>query len=308
MQTSAFWELYIISTSDEERRRTLFSEVDRADSSTWQQVLRASLAIVEDINTRLIDTQSPPPDMTLLDQGNKGVTFLPRLSVPLKEDPILASSPKPNGTLQVAERRIGGFVKSISQKPSSAKVDSPSRKAYKAIRDSTLSKERQEALHPENVVSLISSAAHECLSYPIGIPFRETFARRAKAKILGTPRSELPIIVFSIDAIARLAVAGLTEDAMGTVYKDIPVIMRTFGNIIGRIRTFIQESPVHWTDVEFDPEREDAKRVEEVEFVVGHLRAALRHIILNYERYARDMGIAPSEVKAAKLAAGLGVA
>ena len=108
--------------------------------------------------------------------------------------------------------------------------------------------------------------------------------------------------------MAKLALASIEEDSYGTVYKDIPPILRTFANITNRIETFVKESPAHWTDVDFREEDPGARKVEEIDLVVGHLKAALRQLVEKYEGYAREMGLGQGEMRAARRAAGMPLA
>jgi nucleoporin NDC1 len=297
----------LISDSFKERRKTVFAEVDRVDASTWKQILTACLSVLKDMDTRIVDLKSPPPEMTLKDSEQKQVKALPQLSEPLKTENILQASPGPSNKAAWIENQVSTIAKGISQKPSKDAPESPARKLLTKVRDHALSPQQQNILQPEKLSGLAESIAGSLLSSRVGFLFQQTFAQRAQVKVLGTPRSDLANIIFAVDSIARLAVAAITEDSMGTVYKDIPLIMRTLGNIIGRIQTFLQTSPIHWTDVSFAQAGEDARRVTEIEFVLGHLRGALRHIIQGYELYARDMGIAPTELRAAKMAAKLDI-
>ena len=298
----------IISEGFEERRKTIFAEIDRpGGASTWKQIMNACLALLEAMSIRLEDNRVPPPEMTLAASREKEVRNLPRLAAPLRADAILQASPRPVNRTQRVESEIGAFAKSIGQSPlkKPSNMASPARKFLEHAGNQILTPDQQKSLQPEQLLSSANSLVSQFLSTVVGVPFRQTFAARVQAKVFGSPRSELPALLLGIFSISRLAVAGITEDTMGTVNRDIPLIMRTFGNAIGRIQKFVNESGVHWTDVNFALAGEHSRRVEEVEFLTGYLRTALRHIIQEYEGYARDMGISPSELKAARIAAGL---
>ena len=261
------------------------------------------------MSIRLEDNRVPPPEMTLVASKEKEVKSLPRLAAPLKVDAILQASPRPANRTKRVESEIGSLAKSIGQSPfkKTTYMASPTRKLLQQAGEQILTPDQQKSLQPEQLLSSANSLVSQFLSTVIGVPFRQTFAARVQAKVFGSPRSELPALMFAIRSISRFAVAGITEDTMGTVNRDIPLIMRTFGNAIGRIQKFVKESGVHWTDVNFASAGEHARRVEEVEFLIGCLRTGLRQIILAYEGFARDMGISPSELKAARIAAGLDI-
>ena len=293
----------MISTSDEIRRKSIYAEYDRKDGSTWGQILKACLGVLEDVNTRLIDTQTPPPEMTMKDNNNNTVQSLPRLSAPLRLGPVLDSSPKASSGRERVENGIEWLAKSIGQSPSNG--FSPLRKGVKLASDKALSQEQRKALRPENIQRATRGIVTDALESPAGVAFRQTFDRRSKAKVFGSPRSEMELTLFSIDALALLAVNAIKEDSMGQVSKDIGLIMRTLGNIISRIKTFMAESPVHWTDVKFQSNPGGTRHVKEIDMLLEQLRTALKHIIEAYGTFARDMGLSMEEMRIARLAAGL---
>ena len=293
----------MISISDEIRRKSIYAEYDRKDGSTWGQILKVCLGVLEDINTRLIDTQTPPPEMTMKGNNNNAVQSLPQLSAPLRIGPVLEASPKASSNRERAESGIEWAAKSIGQSPSNGL--SPLRKGLKLVGDKALSQEQRKALRPENIEHATRGIVNDALQSPVGVPFRQTFDRRSKAKVFGSPRSEMELTLFSIDSLARLAVNAIKEDSMGQVSKDIGLIMRTLGNIISRIKTFMAESPIHWTDVKFQSNPGGTRHVKEIDMLLDQLRSALKHIIEAYGTFARDMGLSMEEMRVARLAAGL---
>ena len=303
VKTFAFWELDMISNSDEARRKTIYSEYDRKDSSTWSQTLQACLDVVDGISTRLTHVQVPPPEMTLKGKEEHTVASLPRLSAPLKADPIFAPSPKPTNGRERIEANVDWLAKSVGQSPSNG--SGVLRKGVRLARDKALSSEYRQALETENIESAAKNIFTQALASPVGFIFQQTFDRRAKAKVCGTPRSELEIILFAVDSVAWLAVNAIKEDSMGLVNKDVALIMRTFGNIIAQIKKSMRESPVHWTDVKFQSDQSSSRSVQEIDLLLEQLQTALKLIIEGYGKFARDMSLSPEEMKAARMAAGL---
>lgn len=145
----------------------------------------------------------------------------------------------------------------------------------------------------------------QLLRSPFGHPFRQTLRRRACVVVLGTPYSNLSVIVDAIDALTRLAVSSLTEDSYGRVQADVPAIIRTFTNTISNLETFMQNLPVHWTDVEFS-EQQGGKRVEEVDVVISELRKGLKELLEAFGGYADNLGLGIREMRVARETAGLG--
>lgn len=56
----AFWELELISTYFDVRRKTVFTDIERKPQ-TWPQVKEACLAAIREVNTAITDLNKPPP-------------------------------------------------------------------------------------------------------------------------------------------------------------------------------------------------------------------------------------------------------
>ena len=243
--------------------------------------------------------------MTLQQQNDKVVRGLPRLCQPMKMDPVLERSPKPTNPQQRIEAGISSYVKGIGSSPS--KSISMVNKGAKLVRDKALTAEQQKALNPEQVPGAIKNFVVQFLDSQPGLLFRQTFARRVKTKVFGTPRSELAMVLYAADSLAYLAVAAIKEDSIGMVNKDIAVIMRLLGNTITQIKKFMNESPIHWTDVQFRADDPQARRVGEMDLLIEHLQSDLKRIIEAYEQFARDMNVSAEEMRASQMATGMAV-
>ena len=303
LQIFAFWELFYISSEVEARRKLLYSDIDRVGGSTWSQVLKSSLTVVEGVATRLIDTHTPPPELIVVEKKEKKLQTLPRLSAPLRDDPVFAHSPEPANTREFVENKIASIAKSYGLSPVKPGSDaSPVHRYLGMARDKLLTQDQKDTVSPESLAATAKWAVLRILTSGVGGIFRQTFARRVKVKALGTPQSNLVQILFAIDSITFLALAGLEEDSFGTVYKDLALILRTFANLVKTVKAFLKESSPHWTDVKFG---EADRHVAEVELIVDHLQTALRNLIEKYAKYAKDIGLEEGEIRAAKKAAGM---
>ena len=125
--------------------------------------------------------------------------------------------------------------------------------------------------------------------------------------MLGTPYSELSVIVDAIDALTCLAIASLKEDNFGKVQKDIPGLIRTLVNTTTRLESFVNGLAVHWTDVEFQEMDGQGRRVEEVERVLDSLKTGLRKMVGAFGDYAVELGLGPAEMRISREVAGLGL-
>ena len=142
------------------------------------------------------------------------------------------------------------------------------------------------------------------LKSPLGTPFRSTFARRATAVICGAPTAHTGTIFHAASALAALVAHAPHEDKFGLVGKDVPEIVRALTATISRIRTFLRDFDVHWTDVEF----QDSQRwsVPEVELVLKALRKALEQILLAYGEFLEGQGLTRDEIIRARGCVGEG--
>lgn len=130
------------------------------------------------------------------------------------------------------------------------------------------------------------------------MPFRQTFQRRVRSVVLGSPNSQFGQIVDAVDALSSLAVASLNEDRYGTVSKDVAVLIRTYANTITALEAFVGGVAVHWTDVEFHD-----RKVDEVDLILARLKTALSEMIGGFGQYAEELEISEQEMDTARTVA-----
>lgn len=259
------------------------------------------------INDRIGIFYNPPSTAVVpVQQPQEPLQTLPRLSSPLREDPILTNAPPPTNSRERIEANVGSIAKSYGQSPASPNPLSPQvKKVARMARDKFLTKEQQNAIKPTTINSSVYEYFVQYLRTPVGAPFRRNFKRRLASVVLGSPESQLRPIIYAIDSITGLAIASLKEDQFGTANKDIPTIIRTFVSLINNIESINQNMPVHWTDTEFEEADGKGRKVEEVELVKSHLRSGLSQLVSAFGSYAVDMGLSRSELRTAREAAGL---
>ena len=122
--------------------------------------------------------------------------------------------------------------------------------------------------------------------------------------VLGSPFGELSVIIDSVNALTALAVASLTEDNYGKVAKDVPLLIQAFVSVIQSVEGFVMDLPVHWTDVEFS---DSDRRAEDVDLVVGSMKAGLKEIVDAFGKYATELGLTQRDIKTARRVAGVEV-
>jgi nucleoporin NDC1 len=281
-KTFAFWELWLICSQYDARRKTIYTEVDRAGGSTWTRISQYCLDEISAIQTRIRDAQAPPPPS----QSQQQQSTLPNNSQQLQQQGSLASLPRiadrqviPNGNVFVNPgkgdfaHRVGDVAKSFGQDPNAAhSVKNRARQAIEWSADRVLSKEEQQRLTRQGLTQEANSTLVKFLRSPPGEPFRQTFARRAMAVVFGTPHSRRVDIVHASQTLSILCVKSLTEDDYGQVARSVPVVIRTHTSAITAISNFLATLQPSWTDVDFS---ERDRRVREVEELVDVLKASL---------------------------------
>lgn len=276
--------------------------------------MNACVTVIQGINTRIADYQNPPstapPPST---QQQNQVQSLPRLSAPLRQDPITVNPLPPTTSRERIQSNIGTVAKSLGQSPSPPGSKSPlsplsprAKQYLGTARNKLLTQGQQEAISPAGLKSQFNDYLMQFLRSPIGRPFRQTFHRRLCAVALGTPYSELSVIINAIDSLTSLAVASLQEDTFGKVQKDVPGLIRTLVNTAAGLDAFVSGLEVHWTDVEFRDSDGRGRRVDEVERVLDSLRSGLRSLLRAFGDYAGELGLGPGEMAVARGVARLG--
>ncbi|THV95142.1 hypothetical protein D6C91_05777 [Aureobasidium pullulans] len=301
-KTMAFWELAMITQKFENRRKTLFGELDRKGGSTWTQIANLCMVEIQSVSQRIQDSQGaviPTPE-----QAPQPLKTLPRISSqPVREDAIFRPSPPPSTGLQAFENTVGMVARSYGQSHGATNPVSPrAQRLLEYGTDRILSKEQQEQFGRANMVNNANGLIASIIRTPFGMPFRQVFARRINAVVFGVPYSTSTIIINAVKAICGLAVASLKEDNLGQVQKDISTIVRTLIITTQQIQLFVAKLPPHWTDVDFNGNRQ----VPEVEALLQVLKDGLHEIVVTFGEYAGNLGLSRTEIALAKELAGRG--
>lgn len=217
---------------------------------------------------------------------------------------MFKNSLPPTTRREKLQSTIGTIAKSYGQSPPSQQPSSlltPRTKQYLGIGpNKLLIQGQQHVLNPTGLTASLNEYIIHFLRSPIGLPFRQTFQRRVRTVVLGSPNSQFGQIVDAIDALSFLAVASLKEDMYGKVSKDVAVLIRTYTNTITALEAFIRDVVVHWTDVEFNDRNED-----EVDLILASLKGALREMIRGFGPYVGELEISGQEMDTARTVAGM---
>ena len=311
----AFWELCLISTDFEARRKTIFTDVERATGNTWAQISSACLGEINGMLTRIKTYQEPVE--------GRAKTAAEKLDQKHKEHLIGAQQQAPLGLPKIADKglqdgdvfaqsqpsnlsqSVGKLAKSIGQSPNAGN-ELPAARAKKAIEwgaDRTLSREQQAQLSKQGFNKQTSEYMIKVVKSPFGEPFRQTFARTVKVVLFGIPYSRQSTIIHAIRALTALTLASLKEDDYGQAAKDVPTIIRTFSITIKGIQNFVATLQPHWTDVDFNGNRQ----VPEVDEVLVELKTGLEKLLLAFGEYAASLGMSKEEIREARESVGKGV-
>ncbi|KAK4696767.1 nucleoporin NDC1, partial [Lecanoromycetidae sp. Uapishka_2] len=295
----AFWELAFISQRFDARRKAIFSDIDRPTGSAWNQIMTLCLGNILSINNRITEFQNPTP--ATAPQQKITIQTLPRIAAPPRQDNIFRNPPPESG--------MGAIAKSYGQSPQPAKPGrflenqrAETQKYLGAARQKLLTNGQQENLSSSGLLAQYNDYLMRFLRTPAGHPFRQTFKRRICTIVLGSPYSELKLIIDSINATSALALASLKEDSYGKVAKDVPLLIRVFCSTITSIEGLVSSLPAHWTDVEFS---KGDRRVEEVDLLVESLKTGLKAMVGAFGQYANELGLGREELSTARKIAGM---
>jgi nucleoporin NDC1 len=292
VKTYAFWELAIIAQGNPDRRKAIFTdierpagpaevkktttitEIERPKGPIWAQMLEQALKVLKQADDRISPPESAPikPHEKMPDIEN-----LPKI-LPMAKTRDIFASPTP---AQSARMKIAGVLREeagklmSSPEPWRPQLD----KAVKMIEDSQLADAR-------------SAISREVRQSPAAWFFRSTNAARINATVLGSPYSNAAILVDAIEAVTRMLVASLQEDLYGNAIKGVPATVKQFTTSITLIETLIKANP---------PGKGD---IGEVEIVLGRLKAGLRELLAAFQTFLNDTALGIGELNAAKSASG----
>ncbi|KIW05262.1 uncharacterized protein PV09_03794 [Verruconis gallopava] len=292
-KASAFYELLLITIKFPERRKSIYSELDRAGGNSWTQISQLCLNQIIGI-TKRIDAfnnptaPTPPPPIEIKERAP--------IAPPLKTDNIFAAQPLSMGT----PARTGEWAKSVAAKYGNSPGAEPAKDIVKFASRKLLTNQQRQALakQPQELEKRVENMWDAVLKSPIGWPFRQSFERKIAGVVCGVPHSQAGVIVDAIDALTRLTVESLKEDVYGQVANDVAGIIRTYMRTLNAIHEFVHTTPPHWSDVTFTAKQRD--QVKDVNDVIDALTDGLSAILGAFGEYLPSMGLEGSEIKEIK--------
>jgi nucleoporin NDC1 len=288
----AFWELSLISSRFDARRKSIYLENDRTGGSTWSQILALCVAELSAIDNRIkayhTETSPPPPPAAAPTLPSHSDAIDKKVQVGAE----IYTKDAITGYKTLTAHKIDSFVRSHGQAPGAT---SPPAKLLELGAQTFLSSSQRAALEPRAVYSKAGGLIGQLLSTQPGALFRHTFDRRVTGVVCGAPSSRSSIIIDAVDSIAALAVHSIREDKLGCVQSDLPGLLRTIAATMRNVWGFVATASPHWTDVKFQPEHRDS--LPEVDAVLAALVKALESIVREFGEFFNALGISKAEEK-----------
>ncbi|KAI1214310.1 nucleoporin protein Ndc1-Nup [Annulohypoxylon truncatum] len=292
----ALWELALIARDFDDRRRSVFEDIDRKDGPMWSQIYVTCLDTIKSLEER-IDNYGKPPTPPAAEAVAAPPQPAARIVQPPKDDNVWATAPSQNGLRNSLGRVARNVVISPGKTPAEVYLPEAKKVAREAA-EHFLTEEQRNALSPQGISGFTRTISLRVLNLPrVGQFFQQVFSRRLTTIILGQPYGELSIYVNAAYALSRLAVSSLTEDRYGNVQRDVPAIIRTFTVVIKKLERFRDNLPAHWTDLTQN------KECPEVDELLDALKEGLGELITAFGQYSTDLRLTRADMRLAREAA-----
>ncbi|KAL7267236.1 hypothetical protein RUND412_010183 [Rhizina undulata] len=271
-QSMAFWELKFISKNLPNRRRSIFTDVDRKPVNVWEQILKECLHLLMEVDLKLEEVKKPAPSAKEPSTPQPPVDLSPSSPppIPISQQNVLLTSPNSGGRK---------FIESVQSKDGTT----PNLQLMKRLQIQAPTIAEAEASVSEN----FKAKLEPFLATGYGEFFRKTIQR--------TTSSILPNVQLQKDAVvalSQLICASLTEDEYGVVQNHVPAILQSFCATLNALEAYAHDPPVHWTDV-YAKQMKDRLVLREPAVLIKALKASLRDIAKTFAPYLKDMVISP---------------
>ncbi|KAF2707074.1 hypothetical protein K504DRAFT_483270 [Pleomassaria siparia CBS 279.74] len=291
----AFWELALITDSFNDRRKTIYGELDRKKAPTFKQVTDICLAEINEISNRInaaLDPMFRSEDADGKKELTTPISLVPQISQPIKNGQIAGPGFAPETRMQKIESVTSQIARAHSS-PQNAQ-NAQARK-YLKQGQKKFEERAQEA------EGLWVKYTNQFAASPFGWPFRTCIRHTANVVVNGAPYSRQSSIVNAITTLTNLTVASLKEDEYGQFNTEVPQMVRVFTTAIKKIEEYMESLQVHWTDVDClkKPEAE-RKDIPEVNVVLDTLKEGLERILGAFNEYLSPMGMSRVEIQEAK--------
>ncbi|KAJ2893557.1 uncharacterized protein MKZ38_008450 [Zalerion maritima] len=286
----AMWELAFVARDFEDRRKTIFDDIDRLDGPMWSQVYQVCLGVVTGVQQNMNNVGKQPEGPKV--EEAKKEEARPKVAVPPSARNVCIQRPERDDIVTHVQKEL----KSISQSPGKTPLHELSPIARKAITDAKnkyLTMEQQEAMTRDGINSAVKTRVTQLLNHPIGVLIRRDFGQRLAAVVFDSEEVEISLYVNAVNVLTKLSVNSLAEDQYGHVQRDVASIIRTFTTTLNKLEAFATAFPTHWLDG--NAERE-CRQVNEL---VGALRLGLRELLDAFGEFAEDLRLSRADMRQA---------
>ena len=294
-QAIAFWELALITDRFEDRRKTIYGELERKKAPTFKQVSDICLAEIKEVTLRIsaaLDPKFRPDEQDDKKNPLAPISLVPQIAQPLRNAQIAGPGVPPETRLQKIESVTSQIARAHS---SSENAKNAQARKYLKQGQEKFNQGVQEASGTWTTYSNKFAASY------FGQPFRYCIRRTANVVVNGAPYSRQSSIFAAVTTLTNLTVASLKEDEYGQFNAEVPEMVRVFTTAIKKIDEYVASLQIHWTDVDClaRPESE-RKKIPEVDIVSEVLRDGLERILGAFNEYLSPMGMARAEIQEAK--------
>ncbi|KAI9888814.1 MAG: hypothetical protein M1814_006268 [Vezdaea aestivalis] len=204
----ALWELLSISLSFPERRKLIYSDIDRQPSPTWTAIVDLLLPSISSICAPT-PVPAPPPAPT----PKSTLQPLPKIGTPMKTGPIFIPSPSTG---------VSEYLKQDAPTPSQ-----PPQPTLVTLFNHLLTLRTALLNHP-----LLRTLATTLQTTPLGAIARSTPRRNAASTLLG-PAALAPLL-YTITSLSSLTVRSVAEDPYGRVSSDVARLVTAYTGALQR--------------------------------------------------------------------------
>jgi nucleoporin NDC1 len=267
VKTFAFWEMAIIAQNHPDRRKAIFTDIDRPSGPIWTEMLEAALKVLQQADERLIP---PTPEAAPSDEVQT-IDSLPHIIPETRGGDVIAPA-TPSRRNLVAKLAVAGAKRlGTTPEPWRPKLD----EAVKLI---------------ESSKAAGKAAAAEIKQSPVAWLFTSSTASTVNATVLGSPYGNAAILVDAIELVTRMLVSSLQEDLYGNAMRGVPAAVRQFTTTITLIETFMDDKALR------------DGTVFEVDIILARLKAGLAELLAAFQNFLSETALGIAELNAAKKA------
>ena len=286
----AFWEFHIIAQKNAQRRRDIFSDIERPNQgSMFAAMVGASLNVMNEMiirittpNSKTIIPQPPPQD---------DVPRLPRIlspAVPAKSQIYTNGVKDSSKTLE----RITNFVSEEAKRvgnaaqPWSPPVDRGKRLAIE---------------YSKPTVADLNARAEAAQQSILGRYLLTQPTRLINSTILGSPIGNSAVLVFATRAVTDMMIASLQEDTYGKASGSLPAVVKTLTRSISLLRSYVRQHTNNGI-----VSQKSSKELQDVLMVNETFKHCLSELLHSFRMFLTDIGLGIQEVNEAKRTTELG--